>query len=130
MSSKNRKLSIDLGNYFSDKTETTIAKILQSVEGQSVREKSTRSSYYALKAEHRNYLLLKNLYLTQSTLANARKDAELNVPEVWKNSADYFQEILPVQARISRLNIYDLIDRLRPASAKKIKKESLQIALQ
>lgn len=129
MNTKNRKQLIDLGSFFSERTEETIAKTLHAIEGKSVREKSTRSNYYALKAEHRNYLLLKNLFLTQESLFTSREDAGLHSCGECLEKNHIFQKYLYAEAAISRSNIWELIGRLQPASSKAIKKDSFQIAL-
>ena len=136
MNTRSKKHVVDLGNSFSEKTrtrettETTIKNILQAVEGEPLREKATRSSYYALKAEYRNYLLLKNLFLTQPTLEKAQVEAGFKGESQFKLRGVSFEDILEIQVRLSRNRIIDLIERLKPASQSCFKGDSFQIELQ
>jgi hypothetical protein len=127
MNTRQKQLIIDLEDGFAPSLEERISHFLASLNGQPLPIRRVRSDCYALKAEYRNYQLIRNLFLTQHTLSRARSSAQLDLPPNGMTQRSQLEASLLQQALLSREIIFSLLDRLSAGSDQPFRNDSLQI---
>jgi hypothetical protein len=83
-----------------------VKNILKSIELMKFTDHSIRKGYYTLKAELRNYTCLRNLYLSQQSLAELREKSFSAYLEI-RGSSDYTCSMMD-ELYISRMHIENL----------------------
>jgi len=110
--------------------ESEVEELIEAVERREVNQEETRQTFYALKAEFRNYKLLQNLYLTLPVLHRNRDRAGL--PPMYEAEArePEFDRQVQNQLELSQELIADYLKRLRPSRNRVIRSGGLKPQIQ
>ena len=110
--------------------ESEVEQLIESVEQREVNQEETRQTFYALKAEFRNYKLLQNLYLSLPVLHRNRDRAGL--PSMYEAEARdlEFDSQVQNQLELSQELIGDYLRRLRPSRNRVIRAGGLKPQIQ
>lgn len=110
--------------------ESEVEQLIESVEQREVNEEATRQTFYALKAEFRNYKLLQNLYLSLPVLHRNRDRAGL--PPMYEAEArdPEFDRQVQNQLELSQELIAAYLEWLSPSRNRVIRAGGLKPQIQ